>query len=107
MWLSFIQAPADWIANGKTLTAIGALALLFVLFIWKGIPWIRTQLEQKDQFLREEIAEARKERDEQRTLRTQELKEFVAALKRQDDTHKKGFAAIVKALEKNQAKRHQ
>jgi F0F1-type ATP synthase membrane subunit b/b' len=100
LFLLILQSPNDWFGAGKTVTIGAAFFAILGLFIWKGFPWIRAQLEAKDQLLKQEIQDARHERDEARTLRSKEIKQFLAALRRQDQLHKKGFAQLAVALEK-------
>lgn len=107
-------------------TIVGLLFLIGVSVVafWKGLlPWLRTQWDAKEsalvksqeelarvvevhrQELLGEISDARKERDEQRALRGNEMAAFLAELKAQRELHEKGFAEVVRAI--NRARRRQ
>lgn len=98
---------------------IGAVAA----FIKWGRPWIDQALadrraerqeirnalvravEENKALLQGEIADARKERDEQRALRGNELAAFLAELKAQRELHEKGFAEVVSAVNRQKKTR--
>jgi hypothetical protein len=93
-----ITPDIDYIALLKPLGVTGVLGFLLYLIIGKGIPWLKTELAENKSQLLNEIAEARRERDEQRNLRTREFKQLMSMVRRQDKVHTKGFEKITSAI---------
>lgn len=107
------------IGSPNPTTIVGLLVLIgaSIVAFWKGLlPWLRAQWDAKEkalvktqedltsalnehkQQLLDEIAEARKERDEQRALRANELAAFLAELKSDRKMHQQGFAKIARMV---------
>lgn len=94
----FLLQTIDYIALLKPLGVTGLLGFLLYLIIGKGIPWLKNELAENKKQLLNEIGEARRERDEQRNLRTREFKQLMSMVRRQDRMHTRGFEKITDAI---------
>lgn len=89
----------DWTAVAKIYGPLGVTCLLLVLAVWKILlPWIQKQQATAEANLKEQIQEARSERDYVRQMREAEVNKFLDSLKLRDEKMERALNGVAEAI---------